>query len=249
VDRLELRGGVDAELLGQPGPQPLVRPEGVGLAATQGQGAQQLAAEPLRQRVGGHQLLQLGHQPVAGPGGQVGLDPVLQGPQAQVLQPGHGRAGEPGVGHLGQGRPPPQVQGLAQQRPGPHRVAGQLLAPGPGQGLEADRVHRLGGHGQPVAARGGLHRARQQAPQPRDQRLEGVGRPGRRVLVPDGVDQLAGGHHPPGVQGQALQQPAQPRAGHLHRPAGTGPHLQRAQDGDAQVTGHAPILPRQGDRP
>ena len=255
MDVLELRGGVDAELVGQPGPQPLVGPESVGLAPGQGEGAEQLAAEPLRQRMGGHQRLQLGHQPVGGSGGQGVLDPVLQGPQAQVVQPGHGRSGEGGRGHLGQGRSPPQGQGLAQQLPGPVRVAaqrrpaGQGQGQGQGQGLEADRVHRLGGDGQPVAALGGLDHAGDLAAQARHERLEGVGRPGRRVLVPDRVDQLAWGHHPPGVEGQAHQQPAQPCPGHLDGRAGAGPHLQRAQDGDAHVGGHATDLLNPGRSP
>jgi hypothetical protein len=38
--------------------------------------------------------------------------------------------------------------------PGPARVAAQLLPAGQGQGLEADGVDRLGGHGQPVAGGG-----------------------------------------------------------------------------------------------
>jgi hypothetical protein len=119
---------------------------------------------------------------------------------------------------------------------------------GQGQRLEAGGVHGLGGHGQPVAAGVRLHHAGQQPPQARDERLEGVGRPRRRVLVPDRVDQLAGGHHPPGVEGQAQQQPPQPRPGHLDGTAGTGPHLQRAQDADVQAAGHVTILPVSGGR-
>ena len=246
MDRLELRRRVDAELVGQPGPQPRVRPEGVGLGPSQGQGPHQLAAEALRQRMAGHQLLELGHQPVGGAGGQVGLDPVLDGLQAQPVQAGDGRLGEGGGGRIGQGRASPQGQGLAQQGPRPVRVAAQLLAAGQGQCLEADGVHGLGVHGQPVAARRGLEHPREQTPQPGDERLQGVGRPRRRVVVPDRVDQLGRGHHPPRVEGQAQQQPAQPRPGHLDGQARTGPHLQRAQDGDAQAAGHAPILPPAG---
>ena len=244
VHRLQLRRRVDPELVGEPGPEALVGPKGVGLAPGAGKGAQQLAAEPLRQRVGGHQLLELGHQLLAGPGGQVGLDAVLQGVLAQVVQARGGRPGEGGRGRVGKGRSPPQGQGLGQQLPGPLGVAAQPFVAGPGQGLEADGVDGLGGHVQPVAARLRLQHARQQPPQTRDQRLEGVGGLGRRPLVPDGVDQLGGGHHPARVEGQAQQQPPQPRPGDLHGQPGAGPHLQRAKDGDAQVPGHAPILPR-----
>ena len=38
--------------------------------------------------------------------------------------------------------------------------------------------------------------------------------------------------------------PAQPGSGHLDPVAGAGPHLQRAQDADTQLAGHATILPR-----
>jgi len=47
MHRLELGRRVDAELVGQPGPQPRIRPEGVGLGPAQGQGPHQLAAEAL----------------------------------------------------------------------------------------------------------------------------------------------------------------------------------------------------------
>jgi len=194
----------------------------------------------------GDQLLELGHQPVGGAGGQVGLDPVLERLQAQPVQAGDGRSGEGGRGRIGQGRAPPQRQRLAQQGPCPVGVAAQLLAAGQGQRLEADGVHGLGVHGQPVAARRGLEHPREQTPQPGDERLQGIGRPGRRVVVPDRVDQLGRGHDPPRVEGQAQQQPAEPRPRHLDRQARPGPHLQRAQDGDAQAAGHAPILPPAG---
>ena len=212
-----------------------------------GQGPHQLAAESRRTAGGGHQLLELGHQPVGCAGGQVGLDPVLDSLQAQPVQAGDGRLGEGGGGRIGQGRAPPQGQGLAQQGPRPVRVAAQLLAAGQGQCLEADGVHGLGVHGQPVAARRGLEHPREQTPQPGDERLQGVRRPRRRVVVPDRVDQLGRGHHPPGVEGQAQQQPAQPRPGHLDGQARAGPHLQRARTASGRRRAR-PILPP-GHRP
>jgi ABC-type transport system involved in cytochrome c biogenesis ATPase subunit len=171
-----------------------------------------------------------------------GLDPRARSDLWEVVR---ALTSDGGGGRIGQGRTPPQGQGLAQQGPRPVGVAAQLLAAGQGQGLEADGVHGLGVHGQPVAARGGLEHPREQPPQPRDERLQRVRRPRRRVVLPDRVDQLGRGHHPPRVERQAQQQPAQPRPGHLNGQAGTGPHLQRAQDGNAQA-GHAPILPRPG---
>jgi hypothetical protein len=85
----------------------------------------------------------------------------------------------------------------------------------------------------------GLDHVRQQAAQAGDQRLEGVGRPRRRVLVPDRVDELAGEHHPVGVERQPDQQRPQPRSDHLDGLAEADPHLQRAEHADAHVTGHA----------
>jgi hypothetical protein len=69
--------------------------------------------------------------------------------------------------------------------------------------------------------------------------LQGVGRRRRRVLVPDRVDQLAGQHHPVGVERQPDHQGAQPRPDHLDRLAEADPHLQRAEHADGQVAGHA----------
>jgi hypothetical protein len=84
-----------------------------------------------------------------------------------------------------------------------------------------------------------LDHAGEQAAQAGDQRLQGVGRPRRRVLLPDRVDQLAGQHHPVGVERQPDHQSAQPRPDHLDRLAEADPHLQRAEHADGQVAGHA----------
>jgi hypothetical protein len=83
-----------------------------------------------------------------------------------------------------------------------------------------------------------LDDAGQQAAQAGDQRLQGVGRPRRRVLVPDRVDELAGEHHPVGVEREPDHQRAQPRSDHLDGLAEADPHLQRAEHADGHVAGH-----------
>jgi hypothetical protein len=58
------------------------------------------------------------------------------------------------------------------------------------------------------------------------------------VLVPDRVDELAGEHHPVGVEREPDHQRAQPRPDHLDGLAETHPHLQRAEHADGHVAGH-----------
>jgi hypothetical protein len=58
------------------------------------------------------------------------------------------------------------------------------------------------------------------------------------VLVPDRVDELAGEHHPVGVEREPDHQRAQPRPDHLDGLAETNPHLQRAEHADGHVPGH-----------
>jgi hypothetical protein len=143
VDRLELVGWVDAQLLGEPRAQPLVGGEGVGLPPRPGERAHQLAVEPLLARVFGDELVQLGDQVVAGAHGEVGLDAVLDGAQAQRLEPDGGRLGEARSGRVGQRRPAPQRERLPQRRRRLPGVHAQLLPARPGERLEADRVDRL----------------------------------------------------------------------------------------------------------
>jgi hypothetical protein len=139
--------------------------------------------------VGGDQLVELRHRRVVVAGGQVGVDPVLQRAQAQLLQPRHRGGREPGGSHVGQRRPPPQRQRLPQRPPGLPGVAGQLPPPGRGERPEADDIHGVGVERQPIARLVRLDHVGEQATQPCDQRLQGVGRARGRVLVPDRVDQ------------------------------------------------------------
>ena len=62
--------------------------------------------------------LELASQPRVLPRGQVGLDALLQCREAQVLQARHVRARERLVGQVGQRRPAPEAERLAQLRGG-----------------------------------------------------------------------------------------------------------------------------------
>ena len=57
--------------------------------------------------------------------GEVGLDPLLQADQAQLLEPRDLGLGEGLVAEVGEGRPPPQRQGGPQH---PRRLPGGWLA-------------------------------------------------------------------------------------------------------------------------
>ena len=109
----------------------------VGLPARPVQRHHQLAPEPLPGRVGGHQPLQLPHQPGVAAGGQAQLGQGLAGGQAQLLQPGRLGLGPRPVGELGQRRAPPQPQRRLQQ-PGRPRAA----RTGPGRASATSRSNR-----------------------------------------------------------------------------------------------------------
>jgi hypothetical protein len=78
------------------------------------------------------------------PASKLGLDVVLGGLH-ELLQPGDRRLGERLVGEFGQGRPPPQPQGLPEQgRRLPEVPFGQGPPSLGGQGLEPGRAIERG---------------------------------------------------------------------------------------------------------
>ena len=89
----QLRPRVDAQLLDQDRPGPLIGQQRVGLPTGAVQGQHELGPQPLPQRLLPDQPLQLGHQLPMPPQPQVRLDPILQRDQPQLGQPiGLGRA-------------------------------------------------------------------------------------------------------------------------------------------------------------
>ena len=85
---------VDAELVGQPAPELAVGGQRLGLAAAPVEREHPLPAQPLAQRMGGDQPVQLaGHSGVV-TAGQIGLHQVFDGGQPRLSQPGHLGLGE-----------------------------------------------------------------------------------------------------------------------------------------------------------
>ena len=198
---LQLRARVDAELVGEPGPQRLVGGERVGLPPGGRERPHQQPGELLVQWVLRDERLKL-----AGPGGapaRVDL-PGEEGHRClkpQLLEAAGERLGEvPGVRERG---PAPQRQ----------RLGCRSLRDEP---LEAQRVHVIGRDGQPVPGRRLLHGrgAAQRPAGPGYQGLQRVSHVGRRLAVPDGLGERAGAHRLPARQRQPGDEAAQPRARH-----------------------------------
>jgi hypothetical protein len=154
VQPLQLRRGVDAQLLSQHLPPLLVDPKRVGLATRPVQRHHQQPTKALPGRLGRHQPLQLPHQAAMPTRGQPHLDQRLHRPQAQLLQPRRRSLRPRPIRELGQRRPPPQPQRRLQQ---PGRLGPSDL-PGLGhQPLEPGRVHPPRLHHQPIPRRAGHH--------------------------------------------------------------------------------------------
>jgi hypothetical protein len=198
------RRRLEAELLQQQLPHLAVDLEGLGLAAAAVEGEHQLAAEPLAQRLGGDQALELADQLGPGAKGQVGVDPLLHTDQAQLLKAGDLGLGERLVAEVGQRRSPPQGQRLGQRVGGlGGSPVGQGLATLGEQALEPAQVDLVGDGPEQVSRRPGHQPALRQGPaEPRHGGLEGVGRPRGRVLAPQLDQDALAGQHLVGVQHQ-----------------------------------------------
>ena len=89
--------------------------ERVGLAAAQVERLHQQRARPLPPRVRGDERLQLGDQVGARAGGEVGLDPLLERGDPELLEPERLGAGERLVGEVAERRAADEPERLAQQ--------------------------------------------------------------------------------------------------------------------------------------
>ena len=232
MDLLQRGGGVDAELVGQPPADVLVRGQRVGLPAGRVERADLLAADALAQRVIPGQCLQLDQHLGVRAELQRGVDAVLGGGEPAPGEP-VGRGVRPRLaGRVGQRRAAPERERFGEQPSGAGGVGVQRAAAGLGQPLELGRVDQPRVDGEPVAGRHGLDRAaaRQRPAQPGDQRLQRVDLVGRRRVTPEVGDQGEHADRPAWLQREPGEQGTQPRAADLDRPAGVVGHQESPED-------------------
>ena len=102
--------GARPGLVRQVVPEPLERPQRLGLAARQVQGPHQQLHEPLPQRLFGDQPLQVDHRVAVAAALDQLLRPLLLGQQPQLVQAGRDRPQPPLVAVVAERPPRPQAQ-------------------------------------------------------------------------------------------------------------------------------------------
>ena len=191
--------GIDSQLLGKGGAQPLVGGERVGLAPAAVQRQHQLGVDLLIQRVIGHHRGQVGHDLLVPAQRQQHVGALFGGGGAQLAKPDPLGLGER-PGDPGEGDATPQRERGVERGHRAGRVARLAQLAGPAQVLlEGDRV-RLSRHQvQHVAGPGrdqDTPRAAQRPvglddpPQAGHVGIDAALGAGRGILPPDGIDEL-----------------------------------------------------------
>ena len=131
----QLRRRVGAQLVGEQPPGLLEHGQRLGRPARGGERPHELAAQALAQRVRGDERAAARRRSVP-PGAQVRVDPVLDGGQPQLVEPG--RLVAP-VGEVGQRRAAPQGERLPERGGGVGGVARRPGAPRPSAASRSKR--------------------------------------------------------------------------------------------------------------
>ena len=198
VHRYQAGAGVNAQLVGEQDPGPLVCAERVTLPSAAVERRHEHLPETLAVGMVPDELLELGDGFGGAAQGEVRGDPVSGDCQPKLLEPARLGAGEVGVEPRICG-PAPERQCLTQGAAGAvGPAAGESLLPNPREAREPLGVDLSGVQGQPVARPVGEQDCWSSRPlrlervaQPQDEGLHGLGGAGRRILVPQRVDQLA----------------------------------------------------------
>jgi hypothetical protein len=173
------------------------------------------------------QHLQLADQVGVAAERQVGLDPLLQCSDAQLLEASAFDLGERLAGELRQRGTAPQFECLAQQ---PRRSLGVRPPRVADQPLEAEQVDRLGIRAEQIAGRPRHERlGREQLAQPRHVDLDDRDRRLRRLIPPQLVDQPLTRDNPVRVQEQQREQRALLRTSQRKQPIALV-DLERSED-------------------
>ena len=189
LELLQLRRGLEAELLRQIRACLLVRAECFRLTARAVEREHVLRPEAL---VGGELLaqhVQLRDQLRVVPERELRLDPCLDSTEAQLLQAPRLELQREAARHVGVRMAPPERERSAEQLRcldgiGLHECGRMLDRP-----LELDRVHLHGIGCEPITAVVANDDVADRGPQVRDVRLQRRARAGRRLVAPDAVDQ------------------------------------------------------------
>src|SRR6266511_681825 len=112
---LNVATGIDAELLREGLSKPLARAQSVGLPSEPVLRQHELAEQALPHGMECRQLPQLRHHLGVPSTGQVGLDPILEGIQPQVLQPSCFDRGEWVISYIGERLAPPETQRITEE--------------------------------------------------------------------------------------------------------------------------------------
>ena len=237
LEPAQLRAGLEPELVDQEPAALAHHLERVRLASGAVERQHQLPAQPLAQRVLGHERAQLADQVDRLAAGELGREPLLDRLQPQLLQARDLALGELVEAMVGQRRAAPQRErdaSCAAARVG-RRARRQ-------QRLEAAAVDRLALDLQRVARRAPADRQplAQARPQARDLLLQRLVAAVRRLVAPHRLDQLVDRHRLRRPQRERDEEPPLLGAFELHA-AARDRDLQRPQQPDLDSRAHGPL--------
>ena len=240
----EVVAGFEPELLAEHPTAVLERPEGVGLPPGAVEGEHQEPPEPLAERMPGDELLELGDRGQVPTELQLQLEPLLDDREAELREPRDDTDRELVVGEVGQRVAAPQPVGLGQHVDRRGEVAiGHERAPLGHELLVPVGVHGVGRELEDVAT--ASHRDEvgrsQGPPELGGEALQAVANARRRIVTPEGIDELLGRHDAPRVQREQREEGALLRPGHHDLPPVVA-HLELTEH--AHAHGSTVPLPR-----
>ena len=234
LELLQLRRGLEAELLSQVRARLLVRTERFRLTAGAIEREHVLRAEALVCRELLAQHLELRDQLRVAPERELRLDPRLDSAEAQLLQAPRLELQREAAGHVGVRVAAPERERSAEQLRRLGGVGlderGRMLD----RPLELDRVDVLWIGCEPIAAVVADDDVADRGPEVRDVRLQRRARPGRRLVAPDAVDQRVDRDRLPHLRRQQREHRALLRAAQANV-AAVAQDFERAEDANLQV--------------
>ena len=224
LEAAQLLAGLDPELLDEDATRLAVGGERVRLAPGAVERQDLLAAQPLAERVLGDERLQLARERRVAAGGEVGLDPLLQHRDAQLLEPLRLRLRPALVAEVRERRAAPEVERLA-------------VRAGRRELLEAARVDPLGVELERVAAAARRDRvASERLAQLRHVDLDDLRRRLGGRAVPELLDEPVGRHRLGRMEREQREQRLLARRSERHSVARAA-DAERSEDVDGEV-GH-----------